>query len=155
MKLLIHFQNSMEQPLTFGNVLVISNLNGLNSGSSIIIVISINNSFKWNTCKNQRCSNDNMEQIKTANLFQMTTILKLNVKTKSNNENNIKNGFLLTNYLTNYLTNHTSHGTVVKLLKMQFSTWLPPPYLNCKLEQNEIMKITSKWIFRPEIPYKS
>ena len=90
MKILIHSQNLVVQPLKFGNGLLTSNLG--NSGSScscccnISSTIIVIDAFKWNPRQGQRCSSDDMEHVKMANAFQTTAILKLMVKTKSHHE---------------------------------------------------------------------
>ena len=68
-------------------------------------------------------TNENIEQIKTANVFQMTANLKLKVKTKSNHQKQDKNYFLPQKIpqTINYM------ALRAKLLKIQFSRWPPPP----------------------------
>ena len=85
MKLFIHSQDSVVEPLKFG--LVFSNLSSSNysnsaitTRNSIIIIITLIYSLKWNPRQDQRCPSDNISQIKTANVFQMAAVLKLQLK---------------------------------------------------------------------------
>ena len=111
MKLFIYSLDSMVESLKFG--LVISNLSSSNSSSSptttrsniIIITITIVYSFQWDSRQDHWCSS--VEQIKTENVFQMASILKLKLKIKSDNQNNTKNYFFGPKYITSLKSKYT------------------------------------------------
>ena len=56
-----------------------------------------------------------MEQIRTANVFQMATIFKLKVKTKSDNQNSIRNDLLGTNFKSQGTKGQTIENEIFKM----------------------------------------
>ena len=107
MKLFIHSLDSMVESLKFG--LVISNLSSSSPTTTrsniIIITINIVYSFKYDSRQDHWCSS--VEQIKTENVFQMASILKLKLKIKSDNQNNTKNYFFGPKYITSLKSKYT------------------------------------------------